>query len=123
MKFNKIEEIKVWQESVDLVERLYLLIKKSKGLAKDYGLRDQIQKSAISIPSNVAEGYERESNQEFIRFLYIAKGSCGELRTQMYIAFRLKYFGEEDFKVMDVVCRKISGMLMNLIKTLKLSNF
>jgi len=79
--FKKIEDINVWKESIDLVLYVYKLINQSKTFQKDYGLKDQVQKSAVSIPSNISEGFERETNAEFIRFLYIAKGSCGELRT------------------------------------------
>lgn len=86
-KFNKIEEMEVWQESVGLVETVYGLTQKNKLFQKDFALKDQIRKSAISIPSNISEGFERESNQKFIRFLFIAKGSCGELRTQLLIAY------------------------------------
>jgi len=101
-----------------LVKIIYEVVKRSQ-LFKDYSLRDQIQKSAISIPSNVAEGYERESNREFVRFLYIAKGSCGELRTQAFIAMEIGCITKNDYTRIDSKSRKISGMIMNLIKKLR----
>ncbi len=88
MKFNRFEEIEVWQLSRKLVKDIYK-ITTEPAFSKDFGLKDQIRRCAVSIPSNIAEGYERKSNVEFIRFLYISKGSAGELRTQLYIAYDL----------------------------------
>ncbi len=119
-KFNSIEEINVWKEGIDLAELIYSIIRKNKPFLNDFGLKDQVQRSAVSISSNIAEGFERESNKEFIRYLYIAKGSCGELRTQILIAFRLHYLTESDFTIINNMSMKISGMIMNLIKSLKL---
>lgn len=118
-KFNKIEEIDVWQNGIELVEAVYELTYKNNLFQKDFALRDQIRKSAISIPSNISEGFERESNQEFIRFLFIAKGSCGELRTQLFIAYELKYVSKEDYEKINEKCLIISRKLMNLIKSLR----
>ncbi len=119
-KFNSIEEINIWKEGINLAELVYSIIRKNKLFLNDFGLRDQIQRSVVSISSNIAEGFERESNQEFIRYLYIAKGSCGELRTQILIASRLHYLTETDFNIINNMAMKISGMIMNLIKSLKL---
>lgn len=118
-KFNKIEEIKVWQESVEFSVYIYKLIAGSEKFKKDFSLKDQVQRCCVSIPSNISEGFERETNAEFIRFLYIAKGSCGELRTQLLIAYKLGYIKEKDFEYVDDKCRYISSMLANLIKSLK----
>ena len=117
--FKKIEDINVWKESIDLVLYAYKLINQSKTFQKDYGFKDQVQRSAVSIPSNISEGFERETNAEFIRFLYIAKGSCGELRTQLLIAYKLGYINEENFNYADDKCRHIASMIANLIKSLK----
>ena len=81
-KITRFEDYEVWKISMRLVVEIYKSLKD----CHDYGLRDQMQRAAVSIPSNFSEGYERQSNKEFIRFLYIAKGSCGELRTQLYLA-------------------------------------
>jgi len=118
-KFESIEEIACWQEGIKLVKQVYALKQKTPKLQKDFGFVDQLQRSAVSIPSNIAEGFERQSNQEFIHFLYISKGSCGELRTQLYIALELGYIIKADFDRLDDQCRKISGMVMNLIKSLR----
>lgn len=118
-RFTKIEEIECWKEGIDLVLRIYKLKEKSNTLRRDFSFVDQIQRAAISIPSNISEGFERQSPSEFIRFLYIAKGSCGELRTQLLLAKELGYIISIDFDQLDDVCRKISSMIMNLIKSLR----
>jgi four helix bundle protein len=118
MKFNRFEEIDVWNLSRSLVKEIYN-ITHEKPLSKDFGLRDQIRRCAISIPSNIAEGYERKSNNEFTRFLFIAKGSAGELRTQLYLAKDLKYINEEIFDTVLKKCEDISKSLSGFIKYLQ----
>ncbi len=118
-KFNKIEEIHVWKEAIELTEKVYETVNKNNKLQRDFSLAEQLKKSAISIPSNIAEGFERESNKEFIRFLYIAKGSCGELRTQIYIAKKLGYLKGEEYHSLTNLSEKISKMIMSLIKSLR----
>lgn len=117
-KISTFEDIEVWKKAVELCEKVYLLSENST-LNKDYGLRDQIRKSAISIPSNIAEGFERESNNQFIYFLTIAKGSCGELRTQLFLAMKIKHIGEEIHNELRSDCLNISKQLSNFIKYLK----
>ncbi len=85
-KIERFEDLNIWQESVNLAVDIYKVLKD----CRDYGLKDQMQRSAVSIPSNIAEGFDRQSNNEFIRFLKISKGSCGELRTQLMIAERVE---------------------------------
>ena len=85
-KIEKFEDLRVWQEGVDIAVKIYSLFK----YFKDFGLKDQIQRSAVSIPSNISEGFDRQSNNEFIRFLKIAKGSCAELRTQLIITQKIE---------------------------------
>lgn len=117
-KISTFEDIEVWKKAVELCEKVYLLSENGT-LNKDYGLRDQIRKSAISIPSNIAEGFERESNNQFIYFLTIAKGSCGELRTQLFLAMKIKHIGEEIHNELRSDCLNISKQLSNFIKYLK----
>ena len=83
---HKFEDLNVWKEAMLLTRDVYRELKN----CKNFGLRDQMQRSAVSIPSNIAEGFERNSNKEFIRFLYIALGSCAELRTQLYITIDIE---------------------------------
>ena len=112
-KIRKFEDLKVWKESMQLAYELYKILKE----CNDYSLRDQIRRSAVSIPSNIAEGYDRNTNKEFIQFLYIAKGSCSELRTQLYLAYKLELIESNIADTLIETTRKISAMLFNLIKT------
>ncbi len=73
-KVSRFEDLEVWKEGMRLATKIY----RALNACRDYGLRDQMQRAAVSIPSNIAEGYERNTNKDFIHFLYIAKGSCGE---------------------------------------------
>lgn len=112
---EKFEDLKVWKESMRLAVEICKALKE----CKNYGLRDQIQRSAVSIPSNIAEGFERQSNKEFIQFLYIAKASCAELRTQLFIAIETDILKQGTGKDFIERTRKISAMLYNFIKTRK----
>ncbi len=90
-KVSKFEDLEVWKESMRLAVSIYELIQDSR----NYALKDQMLRSSISVPSNIAEGFERDSNKEYIRFLVIAKGSIAELRTQLYL---LKEISDKDKK-------------------------
>jgi four helix bundle protein len=85
MAVKQFEDLEVWREARRLPPTIYKLTKAEKFL-KDFSLRDQIQRAAVSVMSNIAEGFERGGNQEFIQFLYVAKASCGEVRSQIYVA-------------------------------------
>jgi four helix bundle protein len=90
-KIEKFEDLEVWKESMRLAVDVYHHFKS----LHDFGFRDQIQRSAVSIPSNIAEGFERHSNKEFIQFLFVAKGSAAELRTQLYLPIEIKFIEKE----------------------------
>lgn len=94
MNYTKLE---VWKFSRDLVKLVYLL---TKSFPQDeiYGLTNQMRRSAVSVPSNIAEGLGRQSNKETIHFLYIAKGSLNEVETQLYLSFDIGYISEEELK-------------------------
>ena len=109
------EDLEVWKRAARLSSNLY---KNLKDL-RDFGFRDQITRSGISIPSNIAEGFERESNRECVRFLLYAKGSCGELRTQIYIGIDIGYIPKEAGLLWIKETREVSAMLGGLIKTRK----
>ena len=109
---QKFEDLTVWQMGLALAIDVY----KTLADCKDYGLRDQMQRSSVSIPSNIAEGFEREYNKEFIRFLKVSKGSAGELRTQIYIAIGIGIIDNETGEILLDKSRHISSMLRNLIK-------
>lgn len=111
----QFEDLEVWKESMDLAESVY----KTFANCKDYSFKDQIQRASVSIPSNIAEGFDRQTNKEFIQFLYIARGSCSELRTQLMLANRLGFIEEKTSDSYIEITRKLSAMLFNLIKTRK----
>ena len=114
-KVEKFEDLEVWQEGCRLSVALYQLL----GQSKDYVLRDQLLRAAVSVPSNIAEGFDRNYNKEFIRFLYIAKASCAELRTQLYISQQILLIEKNEAEKLIDKTKKISAMLHNLIQTRK----
>lgn len=114
-KYQQFEDLIVWQEGVKLSCDIYRAFSHSK----EYAIKDQIIRSSISIPSNVAEGFERQSDKEFVRFLYYGKGSSGELRTQLYIANQLCLIDKSICNEAIFRSRRISGMIQNLITTIK----
>jgi four helix bundle protein len=121
MQTKYFEDLEVWRLSRNLTNQVYK-ITKEKGFSKDFGLIEQIRRSAVSIISNIAEGFERGGNKEFIQYLYVAKGSCGELRSQLYVAFDQNYITRQTLKEMIELAKIVSIKLNNLIQALKASN-
>ena len=109
--YKTVEDILVWQKSMQLVIEIYRLVSISK-LKYDRSLTNQIKRSAVSIPSNISEGYERQTKKEFINFLFIAKGSAAELRTQITIAYKLNYISKSKYNLLSNMCIEVSKMLM-----------
>ena len=120
--YNSFEDLPVWQNARELASLVYTTSAEGK-LNKDYGLRNQIQKAVVSVSSNIAEGFERGSKREFIQFLYIAKGSCGELRSQLYIAKDLGYLGNSASETLIKSASNASKQINGFIKYLKTSRF
>jgi len=116
MGYRSFEELEVWQLGCSLAVKVYKVLKD----CKDFGLKDQMTRAAVSISSNIAEGAERDSKQEFIRFLHIAKGSSAELQTQMYIACKIGIISNDVQKEFTEELKKISSMLHALIKSIKI---
>ena len=85
MKVERLEDLNIWQRARKMTQEIYTITEKPK-FSKDYALKDQIRRAGVSVMSNIAEGFERGSNKEFVQFLYIAKGSIGEVRSQLYVA-------------------------------------
>jgi len=121
-KPEKFEDFAVWQQARNLVPDIYELTRKDL-FAKDFGLRSQIQRAVVSIPSNIAEGYERNSNRELLRFLFIAKGSAGEVRSQLYNAKDLGYITDVEFEAATESVRRLSIGIYNWIKSIQQSGF
>jgi len=115
---QKFEDLKVYQQARELTNRVYRLTRQ-KGFAQDFGLVDQVRRAAVSVMSNIAEGFERGSNTEFTQFLYVAKGSCGEVRAQLAIALDQGYITSPDHATLDRQCRLVSAMLHSLVEYLR----
>ena len=118
MEEHTFRKLLVWQKSMQLVTNVY---KTAQLLPKEemYALTSQIKKCAVSIPSNIAEGYGRETNKEYLRFLNIALSSLFELQTQLEIAYNLNYFNQDDFNLLYEQTREIERMLTSFIKKIK----
>ncbi|MDC0261638.1 four helix bundle protein [Planctomycetaceae bacterium] len=115
--FQSFEDLEVWKRSCQLAVKIYEVMRDSR----DYGLRDQMQRAAVSIASNIAEGSEG-SNKEFARYLKIASGSAAELRTQTYIASRVGLIELEQMREIIDECQQISKMIYGLRKSLNTEN-
>jgi four helix bundle protein len=122
MNIERFEDIEAWKEARGIVKRVYSVCSVD-GFRKDYGLTDQIKRAAISIMANIAEGFSRKGNKEFIQFLFIAKSSAAELQSHLYIAVDQKYLGKDQFDELygelDKVQRKISNFIKYLNTTIK----
>ena len=118
MKTEGFENLVIWKKARELVNQIYAITRKDK-FSKDWALVDQIRKAAISVMSNIPEGFERGSNTEFMQFLYIAKASCGELRSQLMIAFDQGYINKDEFDDIYNLARKVAGIIGNFINYLK----
>jgi four helix bundle protein len=114
MKIDQFEDIIAWKKSKDMTLKIYSSMKN----IKDFGFKDQICRASVSIMKNIAEGFERKSDGEFKHFLFIAKGSCGEVRSMLYLACDLKYLNKEDYLNLLNLSIEISKMISGLIKTL-----
>lgn len=114
MGIEKFEDIIAWQKAGAMSLAMY----RQFGECRDYGFKNQIERATVSVMNNIAEGFERSSNKEFKYFLYVAKGSCGEVRSMLYLAFRLNYISEDEFKFFYGLSVGISRLLAGLIRTL-----
>lgn len=117
-KIEEFEDLIVWKKAMELCDEIFAIINNTE-LSRDFGLRDQMNRSSISIPSNIAEGFERDSNRQFAFFLKIAKGSAGEIRTQLHLARKRKYIDEKTFNRLIALAKEISKMSGSLISYLR----
>ena len=112
-KILKFEDLIAWQKARAITKDIYELSNQDL-LAKDYGLRDQIRRASVSIMSNIAEGFERGGRKEFYQFLVIAKASCAELRSQLYVACYVGYINNEVFRDLNNKCEEITRIIGGL---------
>ena len=108
----------MWQGGIKLVKEIYSVCREGR-LSKDFGLRDQLCRSAVSIPTNIAEGFERSSRKEYLQFLNIAKGSAGEVRSLLRVAFEIGYFDEPTYKTLSLSVTVLSKSLAKQIAAIK----
>jgi len=118
MQGKTFEDLKVWRDSREFVKSIYELTA-SESFKKDYGLKDQIQRAAVSIMNNIAEGFERNNNKEFVLFLKYSKGSAGEIRSMFYVALDLNYISKSTFDEYYKNVIEIITQISNFIKYLK----
>jgi four helix bundle protein len=117
-KFKRFEDIIAWQKGRELVNDLYKVIEEERRFKSDYNLKDQIFRASYSIMLNIAEGFGRRTNKEFIQYLIIAHGSASEIQSALYIALDRKYIDHNKFDLLYNKSEEISKMLMGLIKYL-----
>jgi four helix bundle protein len=117
MAYQSFEELEVWKRACRLAVDICATLAKSRA----YFIRDQMQRAALSVPSNIAEGAERDSKPDYVRFLRIAKGSAAELRTQCYVASKLKILTRDQTGQFTTECKEIAAMLQGLIRALSRS--
>jgi len=115
---KRFEDLIFWQKSRELTKLVYTATRKPE-FRKDFGLKEQIQRSCVSVMSNVAEGFGRGGNSEFIQFLFVAKGSLSEVKSQIYIALDLNYIASSEFKKAYEMTEEISRLINSFIKSLK----
>lgn len=115
MLIQRFEDILAWQKA----KALYLEIREKFKVCKDYDFLSQLFRCALSVSNNIAEGFERRTNNEFRCFLYISKGSCGEVRSLLGIAVELRYISKQDYQLLSGKTEEISKMLSGLIKNLR----
>ncbi len=114
MKYRKFEELPIWKSSLEITRIIYDLTANLKW-SKDFGLRDQSRRAVVSISSNLVEGFEKNNNNEFIRYLRMSKGSVGELRNQLYIALSVKYISNDEFQEINKRLEVLAGEIGDLI--------
>jgi four helix bundle protein len=117
---ERFEDIQAWQMAREITREIYEMTSTGK-FSQDYILRDQIRRAVVSISSNIAEGFERDGNKELVNFLSIAKGSCGEVRSQLYLASDQSYLSDEKFREMSEKLIKISRAIAGFMKYLRQS--
>jgi four helix bundle protein len=107
-----------WQKARELTKLIYTLTRKD-AFKTDFGLKDQIQRSSVSVMSNIAEGFGRGGNNEFVQFLFVAKGSVSEVKSQLYVAMDLGYISDKEFQTTYALTEEISRMANAFIKSIK----
>jgi len=120
-KIESFEDLLVWQKGMEIVKQVYIISREGE-LCRDFALRDQLRRAVISIPTNIAEGFERSSRKEYVNFLNYAKGSTGEVRSLLNVAFDLGYLEASQHEALRQAVMELSRYLFNHIKSLRSCN-
>ena len=115
---HRFEDLDLWRVARELCNDIYKLSRK-KSMSKDYGFSDQIRRASVSVMNNIAEGFERGSNKDFTKFLFIARASAGEVRSMLYLALDLNYINEDEFKKTYNTCIRTGQLAWGMIKHLQ----
>ena len=118
---ERFEDLEAWKRARNFAKLIHS-VSGNGNFGRDFGLKDQIRRAANSIVSNIAEGFERDGDKEFLQYLYVAKGSCGEVRAQLYLAIDYDYITEEEFSQLKTKALELSRIICGLIKYLKQSH-
>jgi len=119
---KRFEEIEAWQLARELTKTIYAMVQ-SPDFVRDFKLRDQLRSASVSIMANIAEGFERDGNREFVQFLSQAKGSAGEVRSHLYVALDAHYIDQQTFDTLSTLTIRIGSALSSFIKHLRSSDF
>jgi len=119
---QKFEDIEAWQKARELTRQIYM-VSNSGAFARDFGLCDQIRRASVSIMSNIAEGFRRGGNKEFIQFLFTAKGSAYEVQAQLYVALDAGHIGEEQFQKLYSSTEETARLIGGLLRYLRNNDF
>ena len=119
-RIRTFEDLVVWQKAIAFVKHVYL-ITEGGGLKRDFGLKDQLRRAAVSIPTNIAEGFERASRREYSQFLNFAKGSAGEVRSLCRVSFDVGYLSEATYRELRDAALVISRALFNQMQAIKVA--
>ncbi|MGC1404826.1 MAG: four helix bundle protein [Thermodesulfobacteriota bacterium] len=118
MKITRFEDIEAWKEARELVKLIYQVIKNNENFKRDFRLINQIQSAAVSTMANIAEGFARRGNKEFVQFLFISKSSAAEVQSHLYVALDQTYINQKEFNQIYEQAEKVSKMTSGLIKYL-----
>jgi four helix bundle protein len=119
-KIENFEDLMVWQKGIQLVKQIYIVTDEGK-LSRDFGLKDQLRRASISVPTNIAEGFERRSRKEYLNFLNIAKGSAGEVRSLLRVAVEIGYLEQSTYSQLSDRAIELSRMLSSQIQSINAS--
>lgn len=117
-KVRCFEDLLVWQMGIDSVKQIYCLTVEAD-LGRDFGLRDQLRRASVSVPTNIAEGFELSSRKEYLRHLNIAKGSAGEVRSLLRVAWEVGYLGQDSYRRLRDASTKLSAYLFNHMRSIR----